>query len=287
MKGVKALVGLTLMAEGIPGLSSAIELRPGAVKAWDDYVRSADLRMQTRLDGQRPFLWTDESPDRRLRIRRGEILVAPVAGHGTQNVPDGLIHDWIGAVFIPNAKFESLFAVVHDYDRYKEIYKPVVADSKKLACTATDQEFSMTWQRRVLFVNAAMEGKFQARDFAVDARRGYNVADTRQVQEIERYGHPDEHLLPPGQGNGYIWRLHSIAKYEQRDEGVYLELEAIVLTRDIPASLRWLVSPAVNRLSINSLTTTLRQTRDAVNLLAGRPEPLASYPNRSHNFVNP
>jgi hypothetical protein len=214
-----------------------------------------------------------------LRIRRGEILVAPVVGHGNQNVPDGLIHDWIGAVFIPKATIESLFAVVHDYARYKKIYQPVVADSQVLACTETDQEFSMTWRHRVLFVNAAMEGQFQAYDFVVDARRAYNVADSRQVQEIEGYGHSGEHLLPPGQGNGFIWRVHTIARTEERDGGVYLELEAIALTRDIPASLRWLVNPAVNHLSINSLMTTLRQTRDAVNSLAGRPQPLASCPN--------
>jgi len=287
MKVVKAIFGLTLTVASVPGLLSAIELQPGTLKAWDEYVRSADLRMQARLGGQRPFLWTDESPDRKLRIRRGEILVAPVVGHGTQNVPDGLIHDWIGAVFIPKATVESVFAVVHDYDRYKEIYKPVVADSKVLACTETDQEFSMTWQRRVLFVNAAIEGQFQAHDFELDARRGYNIADTKQMQEIEGYGHSGEHLLPPGQGNGFIWRLHSIARSEERDGGVYLELQAIALTRDIPASLRWLVNSVVNHLSINSLMTTLRQTRDAVNSLAGRSEPLASCPNRSTNLVNP
>jgi hypothetical protein len=31
MKGVKALVGLILMVDGIPGLLSASELQPGAV----------------------------------------------------------------------------------------------------------------------------------------------------------------------------------------------------------------------------------------------------------------
>jgi hypothetical protein len=179
MKGVKTLVGLTLMVEAIPGLLGAMELQPGTVDAWNDYIRSADLRMQARLDGQRPFLWTDESPDRKLRIQHGEILVAAVVGHGTKNVLGGLVHDWIGAVFIPKATFESLLAVVHDYDRYKDIYKPVVADSKTLGCTAADQEFSITWQLRVLFVHAAIEGQYQAHDFAVDAQLGYNVADTR------------------------------------------------------------------------------------------------------------
>jgi len=34
---------------------------------------------------------------------------------------------------------------------------------------------------------------------------------------------------------------------------------------DPPGSLRWLVGPLVNHLSVNSLTTTLQQTRAAVD----------------------
>ena len=60
---------------------------------------------------------------------------------------------------------------------------------------------------------------------------------------------------------------------------MYLELEAIALTRDIPASVAWMVNPVVNHLSFNSLTTTLRQTRDAVISLRGNPDLLASCPN--------
>ncbi len=276
MKVANITLELALLGACLPGLVSAIDLQPETLKAWGDYMRSADSRMQSRLDGQRPFLWSDEAPGRSQRLRRGETLVAPVAGHGTQSVADGLIHDWIGATFIPNAKIEDLLAVVHDYDRYKQFYKPVVADSKVLACTETDQLFSMVWQHKILFVNAAIEGRYQAHDFFVDARRGYNIANTTQVQEIEDYGQSGERRLPPGHGNGFIWRLHSIARYEERDGGVYLELEAIALTRDIPPSLRWVVNPVVNHLSINSLMTSLRQTNDAVNSRSQRPEQLAS-----------
>jgi hypothetical protein len=286
MKAAKLTIELTLLVAGYPGLSSAIGLQPDTMKAWDDYIRNADSRMQSRLDGHQPFLWTDEAPDRGARLQRGEILVSPVAGRGTRSVAGGLIHDWLGAAFIPNATIEGLLAVVHDYGRYKEFYRPVVAESKVLACTEADQRFFMVWQHRVLFVNAAIEGQYQARDFAIDARRGYNIAGTTQVQEIESYGKDGEYLLPPGQGNGFIWKLHSIARYEERDGGVYLELEAFALTRDIPLSLRWLVSPVVNHLSMNSLTTSLRQTRDAVVSLPQSPERIASCAISAHSFGN-
>jgi hypothetical protein len=284
MKSARLTIELTLLAAGFPGLLSALELQPDTLKAWDDYIRSADTRMQTRVDGQRPFLWTDEAPDRGARLQRGEILVAPVVERGTRTVAGGLIHDWLGAAFIPHATIEGLLAVVHDYGRYKEFYRPVVADSKVLACTEMDQKFSMVWQHRVLLINAAMEGQYQARDFALDERRGYNIANTTQVREIESYGKNGEYLLPPGQGNGFIWRLHSIARYEERDGGVYLELEAVALTRSIPPSLRWLVSPVVSRLSIDSLATSLRQTRDAVVSLPQSPDRIASCAISRHSF---
>jgi len=262
---VKALLGISLLA-AVPVSGNANKLQTETLKGWEDYIRSAEMRMQSRRDGQNSFLWTDESADRKHRIGQGEILVEPVLRHGIQTVPNGLIHDWIGGVFIPGATIENLSAVIHDYSKYKDIYKPAVVDSRLLACTATDQRFSMLWQRKVLFVTAAIEGEYQAHEVRLDSRRGYYVADAVQLQEIENYGHSGERLLPPGTGNGYMWRVHSIARYEQRDGGVYFELEAIALTRDIPPSLRWLVDPVVNHLSINSLGTTLQQTRDAVNM---------------------
>jgi hypothetical protein len=204
-----------------------------------------------------------------------------VLERGNKNVPSGLIHDWIGAVFIPNTTLEGLFRVVRDYSRYKEFYKPLVIDSRLLSCANNRQEFIMVWQRHLLFVNAAMEGHYRAHAVAIDAHRGYNFADADQVREIEDFGHAGQHLLPPDTGNGYVWRLHSIGRYEERDGGVYLELEALALTRDIPPSLHWLVAPVVSRLSTNSLTTTLRQTRDAVASLPPSAEGLAMCPNKN------
>lgn len=284
MKVAKILPAFVFVTVGLPGLR-AIELQPATLKAWEDYIRNADSNMQARLNGRRPFLWADEAPNRSPFLQRGKTLVAPAFGNGVMSVPGGLIHHWLGAVFIPRASITSLHAVFRDYDRYKDYYKPVVADSKKLPCTGADERFSMTWVHRVLFVNAAIEAQYQAGDFAIDARRGYNIATTVQIREIEAYGQRDQRLLAPGQGSGYIWRMQGIARFEERDGGVYLEIEAIALTRDIPGSLRWLVSPVVNHLSINSLTTTLRQTREAVRSLPTRPETLAAEGSQTRTMM--
>jgi hypothetical protein len=191
-------------------------------------------------------------------------------------VPDGLIHDWIGAVFIPNATIEGLLSVVHDYGRYKDIYKPVVTDSWSLDSGTAEQEFSMVWHRHVLFVNAAMRGRYRAHDVIINSHRGYSIVEAITLQQIEDYGRPGEHPLPPDTGSGFIWRVYSVSRYQERDGGVYLEVEAIVLSRDIPSSLRWLVNPVVNHLSVTSMSTTLRQTREAVDKQQVAPGRLAA-----------
>jgi hypothetical protein len=260
---MSALLALVLFPSAPP--ANASELKPETVNAWNAYVRNADLHMKERVEGKVSFLWTDESSDRRQQVGRGEIPVAPVLSHGTQKVPNGLIHHWIGGVFIHGATIDSLSAVMQNYDAYRDFYKPVVVDSRTISFMPANPTFWMRWQTKVLFITAAIEGQYQAHHVRVDWRRGYDISDSIVVQEIENYGRPGERLLPDGTGSGYVWRLHSIARYEQREGGVDLELEAIALTRDIPASVRWFVSPIVNHLSTNSLAATLQQTRVAVS----------------------
>jgi len=283
MVRTKGFFAIAVLAAGVATQANAAELQRATANAWQEYVRGAAARMRARLDGSKSFLWMDEAPDRALRVLHGEAVVAPLVGHGTQTVPNGLIHDWIGAVFVPNATIDRLLIVVHDYDRYKDIYKPVVMDSRSLDAGAAEQEFSMVWQRHVLFVTAAMRGRYRAHDVIVNAHRGYSTVEATSLQQIEEYGRPGEHLLAPDTGGGFIWRIHSISRYEERDGGVYLEIEAMVLSRDIPSSLRWMANPVVKHLSVNSLTTTLQQTREAVGSQQVAQERLAAGEHKGLN----
>jgi hypothetical protein len=70
--------------------------------------------------------------------------------------------------------------------------------------------------------------------------------------------------MPEGQGGGYVWKLFSIGRLAQRDGGVYIEPEAIALSRDIPAALRFIVEPIVRGVSRSALLTSLTQTEEAV-----------------------
>jgi hypothetical protein len=253
-----------LVLLGVAAISNASELKQETVNAWDDYLRTANLRMHRNLGTGHPFLWIEEESGRSQRVRQGEILISPARDASPQKVHDGLIHDWIGAIFIPSVKINDVCAVVHDYSRYKDFYKPTVIESKLVGRTGEDYEFSMVGLKSVLFEKIVLEGQFESHCSQLDGRRQYCISYSTRVQEIKDYGQPDSHKLPTDEGHGYIWRLYSLTKFEERDGGVYIEVEAIALSRDISASLRWFTKPVVERVSRASMSTILQRTREAV-----------------------
>ncbi len=234
----------------------AAELKQETLDAWDRYVSAAAASMQDRA-AKEHFLWIDESPERLGRVRAGEIIVAPMV-HGPQSVPSGLIHHWIGAAFVPGGRIEDVIALVRNYDRYSEYYKPSVIDARTLSQSAEEDRFSVVVIDKAMFMKRALESEYRSRFVEVDKRRWYSIAQTTRVQELA-----DQQRIPDGEGSGYIWRLCTLSRYQERDGGVYIETEAMALSRPIPATLRWVVDPIVRRVSRSSLTTSLEQTREA------------------------
>jgi len=245
--------------------ANAASLQPTTSKAWEAYVESANKEITQRLSAARTFLWADEEPNRLARIRAGEIVVSPVGPEIPKRVPSGLIHHWIGAVFMSHVKLEDVLRVVRDYSRYKDVYKPAVADSKVITSGNEKDRFSMRLVNKSWIRITAYDIDFESYLVHLDDRHVYGVSRATRIQEIEAYGAAAQHTLNENEGSGIIWRLWSTSRYLERDGGVYIELEALALSRDIPRSLRWLVEPIVRHVSRVSLSTSLRQTQKAVS----------------------
>ncbi|HEY3835072.1 MAG TPA: hypothetical protein VGL72_00800 [Bryobacteraceae bacterium] len=267
--GKRRIIGTILVTAATLALTAdakaASNLRPETVAAWNHYVAAADNAMQNRVCESGSFLWTFENAERAARVRKGEIEVAPAPGPNPRRVPNGLVHHWIGAAFLPHVKLDDVLRLTRDYDHYKDVYTPYVVASKTNSRSATDDNFSMRLMNKSLFLKFALDADYHATVMRVDEHRAYSITGTSRVQEIEDYGEPAEHALPEGHGGGYIWKLHSISRLEERDGGVYIELEALVLSRDIPLAFRFAVEPVVRRVSRSSLLTSLQQTADALH----------------------
>lgn len=181
----------------LPALSGAAELQPETLAAWTHYIEQVKTRMNSRLDPGSHFLWVDEEPDRARRVRSGKILVAPVNGRGRNEAPNGLIHDWIGAAFFPDATIEKVFATTNEYACYKDFYKPTIIDSTLLSRDGAESSFSMRWQKKALFVTVVMDADFKAYCLPTNEKSRYGFVWSTRIQEIMNYGQASEIKLPP------------------------------------------------------------------------------------------
>jgi hypothetical protein len=238
----------------------AADLKQETISAWQEYIEAKNVAAKSFANA--PMVVADG--DSWAALRSGTVLVAPAAANNPRRVQSGLIHDWIGTAYIPNATVPQVLAAVRDYDRYKNVYRPSVIDSKTCLTAEGEDQFSLVLINKSLFVKKALEGDYRASYFRLDDHRWYSIAESTRLQEIEGFGGADTHLLPEGEGTGLIWRAHSITRYEERDGGVVVQFEALVLSRDVPVALRWMVDPIVRRVSRESIQLSLQQTRDAV-----------------------
>ena len=242
--------------------SKGAELSPETLTAWDAYVQAQNARV-AEYSNATPFLWSDKSPDRLRRLHKGETIVAPF-GENPHDVPQGLIHHWIGAIFLPGVRLDDVLSVVRDYGRYKDFYAPNVVESRVLHQTDTEDRFSIRMLNKAAVTKFALDTDFQGTYRRLDQNKWYSISYSTRVRELEHYGLADEHEAPANTGRGLVWRLYSISRFEQRDGGVYVELEAVALSRDVPGALRWLVNPIIRRTSGSSIRVSLQKTEGAV-----------------------
>ncbi len=261
---MKPLAALLALGAALSAARAA-ELRPETVQAFEKYIRETEARLDLRLRPGNRFLWTDEDPNRLARLRHGQLAVENRGGQDTIAVPGGLIHDWMGAVFIPRATLARTLALMQDYGHNQDHYKPEVLASRLLSRNGNEFKVYLRLMKKKV-VTVILDTEYDVHYFPLDAARCHSRAYSTRIAEVENPGKPDERALPPGAGHGFLWRLDTYWRFQARDGGVYVECEAVSLTRAIPAGLGWLIEPIIRSLPRESLANTLLETRTALAL---------------------
>jgi len=247
--------------------ANVVQLKPRTLQAFDAYVREAEDGMRPSLEGRSTFLWTDADSARALQVRRGQVVAQLWAGDGPVKIPNGLIHDWSGAAFVSGRTLEQALALVQNYDNHKNLYQPEVIDSRLLSRDGDHFTIFLRLLKKKI-ITVVLDSDHDVRYTAIDAARCFCRSYTTRIAEVEDAGTDKERVLEPDTGYGFLWRLYSYWKFEDRkgdtgrgDDGVYIECRAISLTRDIPLGLGWIIEPIIRKLPHESLVHTLEATR--------------------------
>ncbi len=240
-----------------------VKLQPPTVEAFDSYIRQAEAQMEHSLDASSPFLWCDLSPDFAQQVQRGQVVAQSWPEQGPIQVPDGLIHDWIGAVFVSGTNLKATLELVQDYDHHKNIYKPDVIDSRLVSRDGNTFQIYLRLLKKKI-VTVVLDTYHDVHYRPLDQVRWICRSYSQQIAEVEYPGSTRERVLPPDSGHGFLWRLYSYWRFQERECGVHVECRAISLSRDVPFGLGWVVEPLIQTLPKESLIHTLSATREAL-----------------------
>jgi len=217
--------------------ASAVTLKPETSQAFDRYVEAADK-------------FPVPSDQARESARSGSTVVIE-RRVPTISIPDGLVHDWYGLLFIPGANLDKVRAVMQNYDNYKSIYQPDVTDSKLLSRDGNHFRVFLRLKKHE-FITVVYDTEY---DVQYDTG-GPEVIGMTIVSRSTR-------IVQSGADHGFLWRLNTYWVFTWVRGGVYAQCRAISLSRGIPFGFGWL-SGFLQRFPRDSMVSTLEATRRAV-----------------------
>ncbi len=265
------LAGFLAFAYVLPESAGAAELKQETTEAFNQYVRvTEDGMAQGLLDG-RTFLWVDTFPELQrdkfyTQLRQGEIVIERLETLEREKhiqVPDGLIHHWIALSFISGVTLQQVLTLMQDYDHHQVIYKPDVLRSRVLNADGNCFKVYLRLHQKAI-ITAVFNTEFEVSYFPVDESRAYTRSYSTRIAELENPDRSDEREKPIGKDRGFLWRLYSYWRFQEKDGGVYVQLESVALSRSVPVLLAWVINPLLKSIPRAYLSRLLISTRAAL-----------------------
>jgi hypothetical protein len=260
------LAGLFLLS--VP--ANAAELKPETIAAYKHYLQITEANVDAELARGEPYLWIDTLPPPSraadyAELRKGNLVIERLETleHGkTISIPGGLVHHWIGTVFIPGATLAQTLDFMEDYNHKQDYFHPDIQRSKILRRDGDDFLVNLRFYKKKV-ITTVIDTDHQVHYHLVDATHAWSRSHTTRIQEVENSGEATERLEPQGHDRGFLWSMDTYWRFQEKDGGTYVECQSLSLTRDIPTGLGWMVGPFVTSVPRESLTFTLVTARSA------------------------
>jgi len=262
LKAFLVLCGILLFL--VAPLCAKGEAPAAALSAFHDYLRAVESRLSRQHQSQDEFLTgvaRDPGSDRRLR--QGEFIVEQLMPAGGAELPGALLHHWRGTAFAPGATAADFDRLMRNFNAYPQHFAPEVVQARTLPSTDGHlHAWIRVRQRQVITV--VMDSTYDVSFGQLDSHHGYSISQSTRIAEIDAPGTSQERALGAGEDHGFLWRLNTYWSYEERDGGLYMQIESVSLTRSIPTGLGWAVRPFLESVPRESLEFTLRSACSAI-----------------------
>ena len=207
--------------------AGAEDLRAKTVDAFDRYVQLTEAQIDSGLTRHDPYLWVESLPgDRRAaadaQLRAGQVVIERLDTRDPNDpgksiaVPDGMIHHWIGTVFVPGATLAQTLAFEEDYDHHEDYFRPDVMRSKILRHNGNDFTIELRLYKKKV-ITTVLDTEHEVHYTLVDSTHAWSRSRTTRIQEVDNAGEKDERLEPAGHDRGFLWRMNTYWRFEQKD----------------------------------------------------------------------
>jgi hypothetical protein len=257
-RAFQLICGLLIVAA--PGRVLA-EPMPAAVIAFNSYVRAVELRLAQQHQSCSAFLAPATAVQQRNTLpQEGEIIIEQRTPAGGLILPGALLHHWRGTTFVPGATAADFARLLKDVDAYPADFSPQVLQARILT---HDGDHLQAWMRvrQHHVITVVMDTTYEVTFGTLDAQHGYSISRSTRISELDSHGH----AVDTSQDHGFLWRQNTYWSYEERDGGLYIQVESVSLTRSIPTGLGWVVGPFVESVPRQSLEFTLRSACSALH----------------------
>jgi len=191
------------------------------------------------------------------------LIVEQLTPSGGTELPGALLHHWRGTAFAPGATVADFERLMRDFNSYPQHFSPQVLQERVLAQQGDVVQASMRVRQRHI-ITVVMDTAYDINFDRLDAQHGYSISRSTGISEIDSPGTPAEHVMSSSEERGFLWRMNTYWSYEERDGGLYMQIESISLSRSIPHGLGWVVGPFAESIPRESLEFTLRSTCNAL-----------------------
>jgi hypothetical protein len=201
------------------------------------------------------------------RLRKGELIIEKLTPEGKAEMPGAMLHDWRGTAFVRGATAADFERLMKNFDAYPQRFSPQVMQAKILTKQEGGDPNHFTVLMRVRqhhVITVVMDTTYDVTFGRLDALHAYSISRSTGISEIGSPGTPKEHALSGSEEHGFLWRLNTYWSCEQRDGGLYMQIESVSLTRSVPAGLGWLIRPFVESVPRESLEFTLHAVCNAL-----------------------
>ncbi len=232
----------------------AVGAPPAAtLNAFDRYAAVVEDRIG-RDSSTETFLRVLPDESKRARVRNGEVLVENAQALGVRPeiaIPNGQIQHWVGAAFLPNATIDGVLPRLRNYNNRSRYMRPEIVASQ-----LTDRQGDVFQVYLRLVDKSILSGVFDLNLWVVyqAPAAGRLAIESRSMS-----------VVAVGKDQGLLWALNHYWRILEKDGGLYVECEALVLSRTTPFMLGWVAHPVIARAARESLIRTIHATIRMMN----------------------